>query len=112
MKKQACVFAAILGAALVLGLGLTGCPTDSGGGDSNPFPGTYLGTGDNEDDTLVLTDDSWTADFGRGTYTYSGNSATLSQGTVVIGTATLSGKSLTISITTGDNRGTYLYTKN
>jgi hypothetical protein len=112
MKKQAYVFTVILGAALVLGLGLTGCPTDDDGGDSNPFPGTYLGTGNNANDTLILTDDSWTASFGRGTYIYSGNSATLSQGTTVVGTATLAGKSLTIVITSGNNTGTYLYTKN
>jgi hypothetical protein len=111
MKKQACIFTVLLGVMLVVTLGFTGCPTEDKG-DSNPFVGTYNGTGNADGDTLVLTDDSWTsADLGMGTYTYTGSAATLSKGKDVVGSATLSGKSLTVTITSGDV-GIYLYTKN
>jgi hypothetical protein len=111
MKKQARVFMVLLGIMVVAGLGLTGCPTEDKG-ESNPFVGTYLGTGNAEGDTMVVGEDSWTSgELGIGTYTYTGTSATLSQGGRVVGSATLSGKNLTIVITTGVAQ-TYLYTKN
>jgi hypothetical protein len=111
MKKQARVFVVLLGIMVAAGLGLTGCPTEEKV-ESNPFMGTYLGTGNADGDTLVMAADSWTSNLlNIGTYTYAGNMATLSRGTQIIGTATLSGKSLSVTITTG-NAPPYLYTKN
>jgi hypothetical protein len=112
MKKQACIFAVILGIELVLGFDLNACKTEEGG-PGNPFPGIYIGTGNANGDTLVVTGDSWTStQLGIGTYAYAGARATLSQGGAVIGSAVLSDKNLTIPITTGNDAGNYLYTKN
>jgi hypothetical protein len=116
MKKRTVVFTVILGVMLVLGLGLTGCQTeeDSGGG-GNPFAGNYTSNvaGNQQGDTLIMLESSWSSnDLGNGTYTRSGTTATLSQGGQIIGSATLSGTTLLITITNGDNEGNYTYIKN
>jgi hypothetical protein len=114
MKKQACVFTVLLGAILVVALGLTGCPTEDSG-DSNPFVGSYLGNagGEGAKDNLVIADTTWNSnDFGSGTYTYTGNAATLSKGGSIFGTASIAGTTLSITIASGQYAGTYLYTQN
>jgi hypothetical protein len=100
--------------ALAFVIVLAGCPTDADE-DSNPFVGTWTGTamlgGDSASATITVTDSGWTfvcADAGMnetGTYTRSGDSATLSQGTTTFGTAAISGNTLAVTVTSGDYRG-------
>ena len=85
---------------LVFGMVVVGC--DNGSTDSNSFVGTWIGTdGDGDPVTLVCTTTNWTASFydgtETGTYTYSGNTATIIQGSEVIGTAILSGNTLIVT---------------
>jgi hypothetical protein len=97
--------------ALIFMAVLAGCPTEDDG-DSNPFVGTWTGTatigGESASATITVTDSAWTfacKDAGMnetGTYTRSGDSATLQQGAATFGTAALSGTTLAVAITSGD----------
>jgi hypothetical protein len=113
-----------LGLVVSASLTLAGCSTDSddgnggtngnGGGD-NPFVGVWNGTatlGENSANaTVTVTAAGWNiictvANMNEsGTYTRSGNTASLIQSGVVFGTAVISGSTLTVTITTGDYQG-------
>jgi hypothetical protein len=106
----------IPGLLLVFGLILTGCKDDGGDPDpapapSNPFVGTWNGTAhdgyNSSPATIIVTDSTWNficqeiSMNESGSYTYSGNSATLNQGGSVFGSATISGNTLSVSLTSG-----------
>jgi uncharacterized lipoprotein YehR (DUF1307 family) len=110
MKKLLLAISAVL--ALVLVLASCG----NGTTESNPFKGNWSGTarmsGQTAPATISVTDSSWTFRIpllgsmsGTGTYTYSGNNATLAQNGVHFGTASVSGGTLTVNITSGAFRG-------
>ncbi|MDR2095862.1 MAG: hypothetical protein LBP76_10160 [Treponema sp.] len=116
MKKKTFFVMGMLVVLLVSGLVLGGCPSDADDdGDDNPFRGNWSGTasigGDSASATISVTDSAWTftcpdADMSEsGTYTRSGNTATLTKGSVAFGTAAVSGKSLIVTITSGDYTG-------
>ncbi|MDR1024949.1 MAG: hypothetical protein LBL56_04420 [Treponema sp.] len=113
MRKQARIFMVLLGVILVLGLGLglAGCKDED---DSNPFVGTYTGNIEGGHViTLVVAETTWEVRVdgdleASGTYTYSGNIATMKQEGVPDQTATLSGKTLTAVF----NGETFTLTKN
>ena len=103
-------FLGMLVLALTFGLVLAGCPAeedDSSSGGSNPFAGTrWTGTvsveGDLRNVVLSFSTSTWTQFIGNddasGTYTVSGNTATLTQnGGHGTATATISGNTLTAS---------------
>jgi hypothetical protein len=92
---------------------------DSAGGD--PFTeasyGTYNGTGLADGHTIYVTIGGWSI-YGpevttSGTYTLSNDNklATLSSGGSAVGTATISGSTLTVNLTSGYYPGTYTGTK-
>ena len=102
MKAKNVLIGLFVVLALVSGLVLAGC--DPGGSPSNPFIGTWTGYDPNFDVMRVVIDQStWTLSYpsypqwgvDTGTYTYSGNAATLFFDGVAIGTATVSGKTMT-----------------
>jgi hypothetical protein len=107
-------FLGLLGVTLALGLLFTACPTEDDGG-GNPFEGKWSGTaifgGESAAATVTAGGDTWTfavPSIGMnesGTYTYSGNSATLIQSGTSFGTAAVSGSTLTVVITSGDYAG-------
>jgi hypothetical protein len=113
----------MLGMVLAFGLAVVGCNDGSTDKETdkdsdNPFVGTYEGNGGV--DNLVMTDTGWTSDLlGSGSYTYSGNSAAVRKTGQQIGTATISGNTLTIVtsvVVIGNNNtnypaSTYPYTK-
>jgi hypothetical protein len=95
---------------------------------TNPFTGTWTGSaqvnGGTSQYTVVITDNQWTMSYAwsdgqggsqqgseSGTYTYSGTTATLSQGTQSVGTATVSGNTVSVTFTSGDMAGNYSLTK-
>ena len=99
-------FIGIIALLAVIGFSMAACDngtTDNGGG--NPFVGTWNGSdGDGDAIRLVVTSSTWTVSWPgnpewgteSGTYTYSGNTATLSMaGEGVVGTATVSGNTMT-----------------
>jgi hypothetical protein len=76
------------------------------GGGANPFAGT---TWEDDGDVLTFTDTGWSLtnpdypeDDIDGTYTYEGNTATLSYEGETIATATISGNTLTVDLEDGD----------
>ena len=87
---------------------LSGCDNGiGGGGSSNPFLGTWNGFDQNGDlIRFVVTGSTWTLSWPNfpgwgsetGTYTHSGNSGTFFQHGVVIGTATVSGNIMTVTV--------------
>jgi len=111
MKKK--FFLVMFSILLVLGLLMAGCDflslDDSGGGSnsgsgSNPFAGTsWQGLINGESGTFTFTSStSWKMSgvYGggsSGTYTYSGNKATLTANGEYAGTATISGNNLKLS---------------
>jgi hypothetical protein len=114
---------------LALGLVLAGCDDGSDddssgtGGGGNPFEGTWNGTATLDETsasaTVTVTATGWTfvcadADMDEsGTYTRNGNTATLTQEGVTFGTASISGNTLTVNITSGEySGGTGTFTKN
>ena len=117
----------ILGLLLVFGLIFTVCKNDGddddgGGGPSNPFVGTWNGTaysnGESSPATIIVTDSTWNficqaiSMNESGSYTYSGNSATLNQSGSAFGSASVSGNSLSVTLTSGTyNGGTGTFTK-
>ena len=115
MRKARWLIAAL---AFVVSLVLAGCSLDSGGGNpgGNPFIGTWSGYNPEGFVIRVVIDSStWTLSFPgypqageTGTYTYSGNTITLFQGGVAMGTGTVSGKTGTITVT---GVGTMVLTK-
>jgi hypothetical protein len=116
MKKNTCFVTGMLAILLVFGLVLGGCPTKADDDDDgNPFEGKWTGTasigGERADATINVTDSAWTfscPDAGMsesGTYTRSGNTATLTQDGESFGTAAVSGSSLVVTITSGDYKG-------
>jgi hypothetical protein len=115
---------------LLVGMAFVACKDDSGetppagssddtqtGGDSssNPFIGTWTGTatldGESASATVTVTESGWTivcsdADMNEsGTYSRTGNTATLTQSGTTFGRASISGSTLTVSITSGDYQG-------
>jgi uncharacterized lipoprotein YehR (DUF1307 family) len=90
---------------MVFGMAVAGCDDgstdDNGGGDetSNPFTGDCTGTATYSSfsgaATVSITSSTWNFVFPQagmnasGTYTYSGNTATLKSGSVTVGTATV-----------------------
>ena len=112
--KRFRLVSAMLALALVVGLAFVSCGgddgTDNGGG--NPFVGTWNGTDNYGDPTrLIFTDSTWTMSWPgntqgwpseSGTYTYSGNTATLAISSgfdgATTGTARVSGNSVTVTI--------------
>jgi hypothetical protein len=116
MKKKIFFVAGMLAVLLVSGLVLGGCPTEADDNDDeNPFVGNWSGTasigGDSASATINVTDSAWTFSCPdarmseSGTYTRSGNTATLSQSGTAFGTATVSGGTLIVTISSGDYRG-------
>jgi hypothetical protein len=91
MKKRFCVFAAVLGFMLVLGL--AGCKQDS---PSGPLDGTWQG---NLGDTVILSGYSWTYKNGSGGGTFdfdsSANTGNIYQGNTKFATFVVSGNTLT-----------------
>jgi hypothetical protein len=119
MKKNG-LFLAMLGIVLAFGLLVTGCDNGnnngSNGGGGNPFIGTWIGTdSSNNTITIVFAESTFTetqegsvSGICNGTYTYSGNIATLTMtavnggltGYVSVGyktNATINGNSITIN---------------
>jgi hypothetical protein len=113
-------------AVLVLTFGLVwaGCSGHSpgaglGDGDgTNPFIGSWSGTatfyGQTAPATIAVTDSTWSFNvpaapmYETGTYTYSGNTATLRDASnLAVGTATVSGSTLTVSLTASEYAGGY-----
>jgi hypothetical protein len=67
---------------------------------ANPFFGTWTGTdADGDNVRIFITASTWTMTsvIGTATYTYSGNTATISIDGKIVGTGTLSGGKLTVS---------------
>jgi len=106
--------------ALVLGLALAGCGDDGGptggGGGGNPFVGTWNGY-DTDGDRIRVTIDSSTWRFqgidysasASGTYTYNGNSATFYSSGSNVGSASVSGNTLYVYVSSVRYlRGVYL----
>ena len=119
MKKvfAFCMMALLLASSLVL----FSCD-DGGGASSNPFIGNWVGTasiyGYSAPATATVTSSGWTFKCPEafmnetGTITVNGNSATLHQNNVTFGTATVSGKTLSVMITSGPYQsGTGTFTK-
>ncbi|MDR1324491.1 MAG: hypothetical protein LBK00_00460 [Treponema sp.] len=89
--------------------------TGNGGGNSNSFEGTWIGTatfeGNSSPATITITGSTWNfvcEEAGMdesGSYTPSGNSATLTSGDTVIGSATISGNNLSVTLSGGDYEG-------
>jgi hypothetical protein len=104
----------ILSVMLVFGLTLTSCSDDDDDGD-NPFAGSWTGTaimdGQSASATITVTNSGWNFKVPSismnesGTYTRDNNSATLKSGSSTIGTANVSGSTLTVTLTAGDYRG-------
>jgi hypothetical protein len=98
----------IIAFAAVIGVSMAACGGDDddgggGGGGSNSFVGTWTGTMGGDYMKLVCTDKNWTtagSDFGTysGTYTRSGNTASFYVSRVGVGTATVSGTTMTGNI--------------
>jgi hypothetical protein len=118
--KNAFKLFGIIALAVIIGLSMTACDddskdnstTDEGG---NPFIGNWSGTayftGDSASATANVTNSDWTFScpdaymYETGTYTQSGNTATLKQGNVTFGTASINGSTLTVTITSGEYQG-------
>jgi hypothetical protein len=107
----------MLAMVLALGMALAGCDDGSDDG-SNPFIGNWAGTvtmsNQTGQGTITVTSSSWNisvpiASFnGAGTYTYNDNVATLKdEARDTIGTATISGNGLIVSINSGPYAGFY-----
>jgi hypothetical protein len=121
MKGQKVVLMGMLTVVLAFGLMVAGCSSDSGGGTTtddggNPFLGIWTGTvtglGQAAQGTISVSSSGWGISIplagmsGAGTYTYSGTVATLKdEANDAIGTATVSGSNLTVSITSGPYAG-------
>ena len=116
MKKKIFCVLGILAVLLVSGLVLGGCPTEEDkGGDDNPFIGNWSGTARignaSASATINVTDSGWTfvcsdAQLNEsGTYTRSGNTATLVQNGTTFGTATISGSTLAVTLSGGGYAG-------
>lgn len=99
---------------LVFGVAVIGCDTGNGNGSaSNPFIGTWTGYDpDFERIRVVVGNSTWTVSWpdhptwviagiytNSGTYTYTGNNATLFVEGIAIGTGTVSGNTLTLIFT-------------
>jgi hypothetical protein len=90
-----------------------GNPNPDPGG--NPFVGNWSGTAylfeDSAPATANVTNSDWTFScpdaymYETGTYTRSGNTATLKQGNITFGTASINGSTLTVTITSGEYQG-------
>ncbi|MDR1654890.1 MAG: hypothetical protein LBR96_02740 [Treponema sp.] len=114
MKKRL-ILMGVLGMLLAFALIMAGCDTGTNSGDDNPFVGDWSGTasvgGGNASATIKVTDSGWSflcpdAKLDKsGTYTYSGSTATLKEGSLTFGTATVSGSTLNVKITGGDYEG-------
>jgi hypothetical protein len=92
--------------------------SSSGTGDGSNVTGTYMGTVQGYSATLIVSSGAWTLvvpDAGiyeSGTYTLSGNTATLKVGTTTVGTSSLSGSTLTVALNSSSSYpGTYILTK-
>jgi hypothetical protein len=115
MKKNTFFTMGMLAVLLVFGLALAGCPTEADDDDDNPFKGAWIGTasigGESASAAVNITDSGW--DFicpaagmnESGAYTRSGKTATLTQSGTTFGTASVSGSTLTVTITSGDFAG-------
>jgi hypothetical protein len=108
MKKKA-FLTGILGIALVFAtLMVVWCKDEE---DENPFKGTWKATMEEHGVSITMavtfSDDTWTmkseeTEQGSGSYTYSGNTATLtSEGQEGTATATIDGNKLTIDKMSG-----------
>jgi hypothetical protein len=92
--------------------------SDGNGDGGGSITGEYTGTIEGAPATLTVNSGSWTlvvpvASINEtGTYTLSGNTATLKSGNTTIGTATLNGTDLTVTLNAASgNEGTYTFTK-
>jgi hypothetical protein len=112
--KNKLFLAGMFGMVLAFGIVVIGCDNGStdnegGGGSGNPFVGTWNGTATLNSQSapavITVTGSTWnfvcqTAGMNEsGSYTYSGNSATLKSGNTVIGSATVSGSNLSVVLT-------------
>jgi hypothetical protein len=111
-KRSLVSLLGIIAIGVVIMVGLAGCDNGSGGGGTNPFIGIWSGTvtisGQSAQGTISVTSSGWGISVpqagmsGAGTYTYNDNVATLKdEANDTIGTATISGNKLTLSITDG-----------
>jgi hypothetical protein len=122
MRKSKLFLAGMAALLLSFGLVLAGCPTEDGGGDEpgsgSSLTGTWTGSGDISDYTLVFTATTWTqaeeeGSTMSGSYTYAGTSLTLQvtqlEGESISGTAVINGSTLTLSSfpEMADLNGTY-----
>jgi len=118
MKKTIlfCITFLLLASSLVM------ISCGDGDSNSNPFKGNWVGTaslyGFSAPATVTVTDSGWTFKCPNagmnetGTMTVNGNSATLHQGGTTFGTATVSGNTLSVKITSGPyQNGTGTFTK-
>ncbi|MDR2783622.1 MAG: hypothetical protein LBB48_07290 [Treponema sp.] len=111
MKKKL-FLAGMLSIVLAFGIMVISCDDKD---DGNPFEGTWSGTasisGQSAAATITATGSTWNfvctaATVNEsGTYTYSGSTATLKSGTTTLGTATISGKNLSVSLIAGSYSG-------
>jgi hypothetical protein len=101
----------VLLVGIILLFALVGCDNSVDGGGSNPFIGTWHGYDFGGDIIrLVVTSTTWTLiyvdypDDGSsvGTYTHSGNTATIYYQEIIIGIGTISGNVLTLRTTGGE----------
>jgi hypothetical protein len=114
MKKNKVFLAGMVVILLAFGLIFTGCE-EAKEEEKNPFVGTWSGTvrfgSASAAATIIVTDTTWTFNCPdaymseTGTYTWSGNTATLKQSGATFGTATISGSTLTVIITDYDYQG-------
>ena len=122
MKRGKILVVGLIGLLMAGGLVLAGCGDAKDDEKKNPFVGTWSGTvrfgGESASATIIATDSSWNFNCPdaymseAGTYTWSGKKATLSQEGATFGTATISGKTLTVIITSYDySGGTGTFTK-
>ena len=113
-RRGILVFALLVTLALGTSVILTSCLDP--GDDGNPFVGTWTGYDQNYNRIRIVVDQStWTASwpdypsgYDTGTYTYSGNMATMFRNGIAIGTSTLSGNTDTVTLY---GVGTYTLTK-
>jgi hypothetical protein len=115
MKKGKILVVGLIGLLMAGGLVLAGCDDGKDDKKKNPFIGTWSGTvkfgGQSANATIIATDSSWTFNCPdaymseAGTYTWSEKQATLRQEGVTFGTATISGNTLTVIITSYEYQG-------
>ena len=93
--KKFTEYLGIIALTTIIGFGVTGCST--GGGDDNPFEGTWRNNA--EGIVLVCTDTTWDwtagGDHFQGTYSRSGNKANYLVDGSMVGTATTNGNTMT-----------------